>query len=108
MLEPCTTCGEATERGTCAECRQAERSMHKTARAQSILGVLNTPGEPRYAWGGDVTPFEPAMGGPIHLDDPLPVIRIDPAVDGPIITADQVKHLGTDWIDKAYQQQRRD
>jgi len=39
MLEPCGVCGEATERGTCDECRQADRSQHKTARAKAILNV---------------------------------------------------------------------
>lgn len=68
MLEACTTCGEATERGTCDECRQADRSRHKTARAQAILNVPS----------------------------------------GPILTAEQLKHTGTDWIDRAYQSQRRD
>ena len=43
MLEPCGVCGEATERGTCDECRQADRSRHKTARAQAILGVPGGP-----------------------------------------------------------------
>ena len=64
MLEPCGVCGEATERGTCDECRQADRSQHKTRRAQAILGVNSTP--------------------------------------------EQVKHGGTDWIDRAYRSQRRD
>ena len=94
MLETCGVCGEATERGTCDECRQADRSQHKTRRAQAILNVLNTPGKPGFAWGGDVTPFESAIGGPTHIDDPL--------------TAEQTKNLGTDWIDRAYRSQRRD
>ena len=67
MLEPCGICGEATERGTCQECRQADRSRHKTARAQSILNVR-----------------------------------------GPILTPEQTKHAGTEWIDRAYREQRRD
>jgi hypothetical protein len=84
MLEPCTTCGEATERGTCIECREADRSRRKVARAQSILAV-----------GGVNSP--PPAG-----------IPYDPVADGPILTADQVQHAGTDWIDRAYREQRRD
>lgn len=67
MLEACTTCGEATERGTCVECRQTDRSRHKTARAQAILGVNSPPPAG--------IPHEPA---------------------------------GTEWIDHAYQSQRKD
>jgi hypothetical protein len=84
MLEPCGVCGEATERGTCDECRQADRSRHKTQRAQAILNV------------GGVIP------GP-----EIP-IRYDPVVDGQILTPEQVKHTGTDWLDRAYREQRRD
>ena len=76
MLEPCGICGEATERGTCDECRQADRSRHKTARAQAILGV----------------------GG----------VNSAPPRGEPILTPEQTAHAGTDWIDRAYRNQRRD
>ena len=50
MLEPCGVCGEATERGTCADCRQADRSQHKTARAQAILNVGGINSTPDTEW----------------------------------------------------------
>jgi hypothetical protein len=81
MLEPCDVCGEATERGTCDDCRQADRSQHKTARAKAILDVLNgPPHEPRFAEGG--------------------------AFD--FAGTDCIDRENADWIDRAYRQQRRD
>jgi hypothetical protein len=85
MLEPCDVCGEATERGTCDECRQADRSQHKTARAKAILNV-----------------------GGVNSTPPSGIPPYDPVVDGPLLTPEQVKRAGTGWIDRAYRSQRRD